>query len=37
MRLLIAGGAGAHKDLYGDFEKDDYYNIRVFKKIETAL
>jgi nucleoside-diphosphate-sugar epimerase len=20
-----------HRDLYGDFEKDDFYNIRVFK------
>ena len=24
-----------HKDKYGDFDKDEYYNIRVFKKIET--
>jgi nucleoside-diphosphate-sugar epimerase len=23
-----------HRDLYGDFEKDEYYNIRTFKKIE---
>jgi len=26
----------SHKDLYGDFEKDEYYNIRVFKKLEAA-
>jgi nucleoside-diphosphate-sugar epimerase len=25
----------AHKDKYGDFDKDEYYNIKVFKKIET--
>jgi nucleoside-diphosphate-sugar epimerase len=23
-----------HKDLYGDYEKDEFYNIRTFKKIE---
>jgi len=27
----------AHKDLYGDFERDEYYNIRVFKKLESVL
>lgn len=27
----------AHKDLYGDFEKDEYYNIRVFKRLEVDL
>jgi nucleoside-diphosphate-sugar epimerase len=25
----------AHRDRYGDFEKDEYYNIRVFKKLEA--
>jgi nucleoside-diphosphate-sugar epimerase len=25
----------AHREQYGDFDKDEYYNIRVFKKLEA--
>ena len=29
-------GLFEHQDIYGDFEKDEYYNIRVFKKLENG-